>query len=115
MTESQYGIPNPSKQSHTIPDAFSLGAIFQKQVFPCTWNVRTLYKSGLLTAAVRELSRCKLDLVVVQEVRWDKGGTVRAGDNNFFLWERKRKSSIGNGIMNYDYDYYHMKILLGIC
>jgi hypothetical protein len=26
----------------------------------------------------------KLDLVGVQGVRWDKGGTVRAGDYNFF-------------------------------
>ena len=35
-------------------------------------------------AAARELVRYKLDLVGVQEVRWDKGGTVRAGDYNFF-------------------------------
>jgi hypothetical protein len=27
----------------------------------------------------REPARYKLDLVVVQEFRWDKGGTVRAG------------------------------------
>jgi hypothetical protein len=32
----------------------------------------------------RELARNKLDLVGVQEVRWDKGGTVRAGDYTFF-------------------------------
>jgi hypothetical protein len=31
----------------------------------------------------KELARYKLDLVGVQEVRWDKGGTVRAGDYNF--------------------------------
>ena len=31
----------------------------------------------------------------VQEVRWDKGGTVRSGDYNFFLRKRKQKSSIG--------------------
>jgi len=36
------------------------------------------------TAAARELARYKLDLVDVQEVTWDKGGTVRAGDYNFF-------------------------------
>jgi phage terminase large subunit GpA-like protein len=28
----------------------------------------------------------------VQEVRWDKGGTVRAEDYNFFYAKRKRKS-----------------------
>jgi hypothetical protein len=32
----------------------------------------------------RELARYKLDLVGVQEVTWDKGGTVRAGDYTFF-------------------------------
>ena len=34
--------------------------------------------------AARELARYKLDLVGVQEVRWDKAGTVRGGDYNFF-------------------------------
>jgi len=50
-----------------------------------TWNVR----AGSLKAAARELARYKLDVVGVQEVRWDKGGTVRAGDYDFFLRERK--------------------------
>ena len=49
-----------------------------------TWNVRSLYWSGSLTAAARELARYELDLVVVQGVRWDKGGTVRAGGYNCF-------------------------------
>ena len=34
-----------------------------------TWNVRSLYRAGSLTAAVRELARYKLDIVGVQEVR----------------------------------------------
>jgi hypothetical protein len=41
--------------------------------------VRSLYRAGSLKAAARELARYKLDLVGVQEVRWDKGGTVRCG------------------------------------
>jgi exonuclease III len=44
-----------------------------------TWNVRSLYRAGSLTAA-RDLARYILDLVGVQEVRWDKEGTVRARD-----------------------------------
>ncbi len=43
-----------------------------------TWNVKSLYSVGLLTAANRELARYKLDLEGVQEFRWDNGGTVRA-------------------------------------
>ena len=54
-----------------------------------TLNVRSLYRAESLKAAVMELVRYKLDVVGVQEVRWDKGGTVRAGDYDFFLWERK--------------------------
>jgi hypothetical protein len=49
-----------------------------------TWNVRCLYRAGSLTAADRELARYKLDLVVVQEFRWVKGSTVRAGNYNSF-------------------------------
>ena len=50
-----------------------------------TWNFRSLYRAVSLTAAAaRELARYKLDLVGMHEVRWDKGGTVRAGDYNFF-------------------------------
>jgi hypothetical protein len=42
------------------------------------WNVRSLYMAGSITAAARELARYKLGLVGMQEVRWDKEGTVRA-------------------------------------
>ena len=49
-----------------------------------TWNVRSLYRSGSLMTVVRELARYKLDSVGVQEVRWDKGGTARAGDYTLF-------------------------------
>jgi hypothetical protein len=51
-----------------------------------TWNVRSLYRSDSLTAAAaaRELAKYKLDLVGLEKVRWDKGGTVRAGDYIFF-------------------------------
>ena len=49
-----------------------------------TWNVGSLNKSGSLTGVARELARYKLSLVGVQGVRWEKGGTVRAGDYTFF-------------------------------
>jgi hypothetical protein len=49
-----------------------------------TCNVRGLCRSGFLTIAARELGRYKFNLVGVQEVSWDKGGMVRAGD---FLFE----------------------------
>ena len=56
----------------------------------------------------RELARYKLGLVGVQEVRWEKGSAVKAGDYIFFQWKRKRKSSIGNRI------FVHHRIISSI-
>jgi hypothetical protein len=39
------------------------------------WNIRNLYRTGLLKMVARQLGKCKLDLVGVQDVRWEKGGT----------------------------------------
>jgi len=47
-----------------------------------TLKVRSLHRAGLLTAAAWE-SRYKLDLVGVQEVRWEKGSTGWAENCNF--------------------------------
>ena len=52
-------------------------------------------KGGWLIA--RELARYKLDLVGVQ-VRWDKGGTIRAGDFNFFYGKETK-------IINWEQDF----------
>jgi hypothetical protein len=48
------------------------------------WNVRSLSRSGSLKTVSGELAKYKLDLVGVQEVKWDKGGTEPAGDYTFF-------------------------------
>jgi len=61
-----------------------------------TCNVRSLYRAGALTTAARELARYKLDLVGVQEVRWDKEGMVRAGDYNF-LYGRGNNHQLETG------------------
>ena len=58
-------------------------------------NVRSLYRAGPLKAAARELARYKLDVVGVQEVRWDKRGTVRAGNYAFFYGKGNENHQLG--------------------
>jgi exonuclease III len=48
-----------------------------------TWNIRSLYRVGTLMLVSRELSRYRLDLVGVQEVRWEGSGTAPAGGYTF--------------------------------
>ena len=63
-----------------------------------TWNERSLYRSGSLITVARVLARYKLDLVGVWVVRWNKGGTVRAGDYFFFnCWKRNEYHRLGRG------------------
>jgi len=51
----------------------------EKAIKICTWNARSLYRLVALRVAARELSRCKLDLVGLQVVRWDKRGYAKSG------------------------------------
>jgi hypothetical protein len=49
----------------------------------CSKKRYLFFRMGLVFRLLSQ-TRYKLDLVGVEEVRWDKGGTVRAGDCNFF-------------------------------
>jgi hypothetical protein len=65
-----------------------------------TWNVRSLYRSGSLTAAARGLSRYKLDLVGAPEVKWDKKGAARAGGVLFFFNGKENENhQLGTGFL----------------
>jgi exonuclease III len=61
------------------------------------WNVRSLYRIGSLKTVARKLGKYNLDLAVVQEVRWEKGGTERAEDYAFFYGQRNGDHQLGTG------------------
>jgi exonuclease III len=62
-----------------------------------TWNVRSLYRPGSLKTVALELWKYKLDLVSVQEVRWDKGSAERAEDYTFFYGVRNEDHQLRTG------------------
>jgi exonuclease III len=64
-----------------------------------TWNVRNLYRSGSLKTVARELGKYKLDLMGVQEVRWDKGGTERAEEYTLFYGAGNVDHQLGTGFL----------------
>jgi len=70
----------------------------QREMKIGTWNVTSLYRAGSLRAAARELARYKLDVVGVQ-VRWDKRGTIRAGDCHFSYRKRNENHQFGTGYL----------------
>jgi len=45
------------------------------------------------------LARYKLDVVGVQEVRWDKGAQLRAGDYKFFYRKGNENNQLGTGFL----------------
>jgi hypothetical protein len=50
-----------------------------------TWNVRSMYMAWPLRAVAEEISKYKLHLAGVQEVRWSGGGNEPAGEYTFFM------------------------------
>jgi hypothetical protein len=59
------------------------------------WNVRSLYRAGSLMTVSRELSRYMLDLVGVQEISWEGGGTEPAGEYTFFYGKGNENHELG--------------------
>jgi hypothetical protein len=71
-----------------------------------TRNVRSLYRMGSLKTVARELGKYNLDLVGVQEVGWEKGGTERAEDYTFFYRQGNGDHQLGTGFFSYIRESY---------
>jgi hypothetical protein len=61
--------------------------------------MRGLIGAGSLMTVVKELSKYKLALVRVQEVRWEEGGTELAGEYAFFYGKGNENHEFGTGFL----------------
>jgi hypothetical protein len=56
-----------------------------------------MYRVGSLTTVSRELSKYKLNLVGVQEIRWVGGGTKPVGEYMFFYGKGNENHELDTG------------------
>jgi hypothetical protein len=63
------------------------------------WNVRSMYRVGFLMTVARELPRYKLDVVGVQEVSWEGGGTEPTVEYSLFYGKGNENHELGTGIL----------------
>jgi len=64
-----------------------------------TWNIRSLYRAGSLKTVTSELGKYNIDLVAVQEGRWDKHGIQKTDYYTFLYGNGNVKHHLATGFL----------------
>jgi hypothetical protein len=73
-----------------------------------TWSITNLYTAGSLVTVSKELSKYKLDLVGVQEVRWEGSGTEQEGEYIFFYVKGNENHELGIDVLCITKSYHQL-------
>jgi hypothetical protein len=70
-----------------------------------------MYKAGSVMTVSRGLARYKLDLLGVQEVRWEGGGTDSVGEYTFFYGKVNENHELATGVLCIRESYQQLREL----
>jgi hypothetical protein len=74
-----------------------------------TLNVRSLYRAGSLMTVSRKPARYKLDLMGVQEVRWEGGCTEPAEEYTFCYEKENENHELSTGFLCISESYQQLR------
>jgi exonuclease III len=62
-----------------------------------TWNIRTLFKPGGAQSIIKEIEKYKVEIVALQEIRWDDTGTVNIQETTILYGKCNEQRQFGTG------------------